>query len=180
MQRGKAAGATIVLNVAPAKPMSAKTLACVDYLIVNEPEAEALAKNLNLPTDNLQSAAQTIAKKFNLMCIVTLGEKGSLAYNATMPEPLHVPALSIKVKDTVGAGDAFAGAFAAALAKDLPAELALRHAAVAGSLACRKFGAQTALPTEAEIAAALPKLKVLSPVKSAARALSRPLSKLTR
>ena len=159
MQRGKAAGAQVVLNVAPAKPQSAKTLACVDYLIVNEPEAEALAKHLDITAPSAQAAARKIADKFKLTCIVTLGENGSTAFRAGVAEPLHTPALAIKVKDTVGAGDAFAGAFAAALAKDAPLEIALRHAAVAGSLACRKFGAQSALPTEAEILAALPKLK---------------------
>lgn len=159
MQRGKAAGAQVILNVAPAKPQSPKTLACVDYLIVNEPEAEALAKHLSLSAKNAATAGRRIADKFKLACIVTLGEKGSLAFTPGAKEPLHTPALAIKVKDTVGAGDAFAGAFAAALAKDLPMAEALRHAAVAGSLACRKFGAQAALPKASEIRAALPKLK---------------------
>ena len=93
------------------------------------------------------------------MCIVTLGEKGSVAYTAGGTKPLRVPALPIKAKDTVGAGDAFAGAFAASLAKGTAPELALQYAAVAGSLACTKIGAQTALPTEAEIKRALPKLR---------------------
>lgn len=159
MQRGKKLGAQIILNVAPAKPINATTMACVDYLIVNEPEAEALARNLGIIAADLRGAAQKIAKKFNLMCIVTLGERGSIAYSPAASKPLHTPALAIKAKDTVGAGDAFAGAFAAALAKDLPVVLALRHAAVAGSLACTKIGAQSALPTAAAIARALPKLK---------------------
>lgn len=173
MQRGKSLGAQIILNVAPAKPISAKTIACVDYLIVNEPEAQALAKHLGIDATSLDSAAQTIAKKFDLMCIVTLGERGSIAYSPAMAQPLHTPALAIKAKDTVGAGDAFAGAFAAALARDLPPEVALRHAAVAGSLACTKIGAQSALPTEAEITRALPKLKGEAPVKPAARELAK-------
>jgi len=171
MQRGKKAGAQIILNIAPAKPIDAKTLACVDYLIVNEPEAEALAQHLEIDASDLAQAAQTIAKRFSLMCIVTLGEKGSLAFSSEMENPIHTPALAIKVKDTVGAGDAFAGAFAAALAKELSPEIALRHAAVAGSLACRNFGAQTALPTEEEIIAALPKLKTISPLRPAANAV---------
>ncbi len=164
MQRAKAAGAQIIMNVAPAKPQKAKTLACVNYLIVNEAEAEALAKHMGLKAPNGQAAARAMAQKFDFMCIVTLGEKGSAAFRPDGTE-MRTPALAIKVKDTVGAGDAFAGAFAAALANDLPTEIALRHAAVAGSLACRKYGAQTSLPIAGEIAAALPKLKNAAPEK---------------
>lgn len=168
MIRGKARGAQIILNVAPAKPVAPKTLACVDYLIVNEPEAQALARHLGLSAHDLNGAARSIAGKFDLMCIVTLGERGSVAFSPSMKEPCYTPALAIKVRDTVGAGDAFAGAFAAALAEGLPPETALRHAAVAGSLACRKIGAQEALPSKRDIMAALPKLKIGVPLKRAA------------
>ena len=161
IKRGKERGAQVILNVAPAKSMSKKTLNNVDYLIVNEPEAEALAKHLGLDAQNMKTAAQTIANTFKLMCIVTLGEKGSLAYTPSSKEPIHTPALPIKPKDTVGAGDAFAGAFAAALASGIEPKIALQHAAVAGSLACTRMGAQAALPSGAEIKRALPKLKRL-------------------
>ena len=158
MERGKKSGATVILNLAPARPISKKALANIDYLIVNEPEAEALATHLGIKATNAAEVPKLIANAFNLMCIVTLGERGSLAYAKDMVNPLHVPALAVKAKDTVGAGDAYAGAFAAALANDLPIETALRHAAVAGSLACTKMGAQSALPTKAQIDRAVPKL----------------------
>lgn len=181
MERGKAAGATVVLNVAPAKPQSTKVMRCVDYLIVNEPEAESLAHQLGIVARDALDAAQRLAQKFKLTAIVTLGEKGSAAYLPNAIEPIRTPALAIKVKDTVGAGDAFAGAFAAALAKQEPLTVALRHAAVAGSLACRKFGAQAALPTEAEILAALPKLQGQSQLQAAAESIaSRPARRIAK
>jgi ribokinase len=159
MLRAKARGAIIILNVAPAKPIAPKSLACVDYLVLNEPEAQVIAKSLGMPAEDLKSFARAMANKFKLMCIVTLGERGSIATSPDEDELIHTPALAIRVRDTVGAGDAFAGAFAAAIVKGLSADEALRYAAVAGSLACRKFGAQSALPTEKEIVRALPRLK---------------------
>jgi ribokinase len=57
--------------------------------------------------------------------------------------------------DTVGAGDAFCGAFASALDAGEPFSTALQWGSVAGSLACLKTGAQTALPSREEIAAHL-------------------------
>ena len=65
MRRGKKNGAQVILNIAPAKPVSRLALKAVDYLIVNEPEAEALALHLGLDARNLEEAACTIANEFN-------------------------------------------------------------------------------------------------------------------
>ena len=63
--------------------------------------------------------------------------------------------LAIEPVDTVGAGDTFCGYLAASLEQGLALEEALRRAAVAGSLACLKPGAQPAIPFAAEIDEAL-------------------------
>jgi len=65
---------------------------------------------------------------------------------------IHVPAMPIKPVDTVGAGDTFCGYFAASLDEGLDFEASLRRAAVAGSLACLKQGAQPSIPSNAEVA----------------------------
>jgi ribokinase len=158
MARAKKKGATIVFNVAPAAKIQPKVLRLVDYLILNRPEAEVVAENLGLSAKDLSSFAQAMAKKFDLNCIVTLGERGLIASMRGKDGILRIPSLPVKVVDTVGAGDAFVGAFVAALAKDVSFEVALRHGAVAGSLACTRVGAQTALPTAKEIAKNLSKL----------------------
>lgn len=147
----------MIYNIAPAAKIPAKVLAQVDYLILNRPEAEVVASNLGLSAKNLPLFAKTMAGKFDLACIITLGENGLIASRGE-ETPLKIPALSIKVIDSVGAGDAFVGAFAVALAEGLPFETALRHGAVGGSLACTRVGAQTALPTKREILKNLPKL----------------------
>ena len=89
--------------------------------------------------------------------VVTLGANGTLAvHNNTL---LTVPALTISTVDTVGAGDAFTGAFTAALDLGETFPVALRWGNVAGGLACLETGAQSSLPTAAQISehlAALP------------------------
>ena len=81
--------------------------------------------------------------------VVTLGASGTLAvHNNTV---LTVPALAISPADTVGAGDAFTGAFAAALDRGETFQVALRWGNVAGGLACIEPGAQSSMPTAAKI-----------------------------
>lgn len=152
MKRAKSKGAKIVLNIAPANPVSAEALQCVDYLVVNEAEAEATAKNLGIVYKNAEQIASVFAQKFNLVAIVTLGDKGAVAVSpANVKEALFVPTLKIKAVDSVGAGDAFCGALAAAIDKNMSLADALKRASVAGALACTKIGAQSALPTGSEI-----------------------------
>ena len=74
---------------------------------------------------------------------------------ASPDEELAVPAMAITPVDTVGAGDTFCGYLGAGLSAGLSLEQALRRAAVAGSLACLKPGAQAAIPQAAEVDEAL-------------------------
>ncbi|MDP3897114.1 MAG: PfkB family carbohydrate kinase, partial [Mesorhizobium sp.] len=85
--------------------------------------------------------------------IVTLGSDG--VHAASPFGFLIVTALDIEPVDTVGAGDTFCGYLAASLEKGMSLAEALHRAAVAGSLACLKPGAQPAIPTAAEVAAKL-------------------------
>jgi len=158
MGRASKAGATVVLNVAPASNIPAKTLSYVDYLIVNRAEAETLAEHLGMAADDLGTFAEAMTRKFDLTIFITLGENGVLAAWRDGDHPVTVPSLKIKAVDTIGAGDAFVGAFVAALAEGADDELALRHGVVAGSLACTRIGAQSALPTAKEITKHLGKL----------------------
>jgi ribokinase len=93
------------------------------------------------------------AGKTGRTIVVTLGGDGVMA--ATPSDFLTVPAMKITPVDTVGAGDTFCGYFGAGLAVGLTLEQALRRAAVAGSLACLKPGAQPSIPRAEEVDAAL-------------------------
>jgi ribokinase len=81
--------------------------------------------------------------------IVTLGADGVIA--ARDSKLYRTMGLAIEPVDTVGAGDTFCGYLAAGLDQGIAFEKALRRAAVAGSLACLKPGAQPSIPTVDEV-----------------------------
>ncbi|MBV8311581.1 MAG: bifunctional hydroxymethylpyrimidine kinase/phosphomethylpyrimidine kinase, partial [Planctomycetaceae bacterium] len=81
--------------------------------------------------------------------VITLGAAGCLV--AQDQEIQHVPAPRVEVVDTVGAGDAFNGALAVALAEDRPLADAASWAARAAALAVTRPGAQSALPFREQI-----------------------------
>lgn len=148
--RAKKNGATTVLNFAPATAkLSDNLLNNLDYIIVNEHEAELLGKQLGLDTDDKHAFSALLKTKFDLTCIVTLGPEGCIVCEEG--NSIQVPSLKIKAIDTVGAGDAHAGYFCAALDQGESFETALTWACVAGSLACTSLGAQSAVPEKSDV-----------------------------
>lgn len=149
VERAKRRGARVVLNCAPAAAVPRAAMAVLDWLVVNESEAELLARGLPLTAVDARSAGRAIAKTVGTTVIVTLGGEGAVAFAGT--DGWTVGALPIKPVDTTAAGDAFVGAFAAAIdgGADLPT--ALHRASTAGGLACTVAGAQPSLPTKAAI-----------------------------
>ncbi len=145
--RARARGARVVLNPAPAAALSTAWFDAIDVLIVNETEAAAIAGPLGLPGTPREFAA-ALSARHDLMVVATLGGDGAFA--AAAGTGYGVPALAVAACDTVGAGDAFAGAFAAALERGDGVESALAQATAAGSIACTRAGAQAALPAAAE------------------------------
>jgi ribokinase len=152
------AGAKVILNLAPAGAISRSYLDLIDILVMNEHEAAFLGRVLRLPDfDNPDQVAQDINRDFGLSCVVTLGAAGALGWHNGRVH--RVSALPIDVLDTTAAGDAFVGAFAAALSARAPFDTALAHGVAAGSLACTRPGAQPSLPQADEIAAAALRLR---------------------
>jgi ribokinase len=153
IRRAHAKGARIVLNAAPARPVSLDLLRWIDVLIVNEEEAAALAAPLGWPAAPSEFVAAADAAGTHII-VVTLGDKGALCRLGG--ETLHVAAPAVDVVDTTGAGDAFVGALVAALDQRSDSSNAPRRAVAAGSLACTVRGAQPALPDRTAIEALLP------------------------
>jgi ribokinase len=81
--------------------------------------------------------------------VIKLGAAGTVMVGAGMRE--HLPVAPVKVVDTTGAGDAFAGALAVALLERRPQREAVRFAVAASALAVTRYGAQPSYPTRAEI-----------------------------
>ena len=149
-------GARTILNVAPAVPVPEEILALLDVVVVNSQEAAGVAAALGGRDCDPMTAARRIVAAGAGAVIVTLGAAGALARTAT--EAWRVGAASVDVVDAVGAGDSFVGTLSAALDGGTGLAAALHRAAVAGSLACRKLGAQSSLPDAAEIDRWLPRL----------------------
>ncbi len=141
-----AQGVTVVLNAAPAQALPAELLADVDILIVNEGELAALAG----PTGDLDAQLARIAVP---TVVVTLGGRGCLARSGQ--QRLSQPAFAVTPVDTTGAGDTFCGTLVAALSQGMSLSQALRRASAAAALACTKMGAQSSIPTAAEVTAFL-------------------------
>lgn len=154
IRRAKDRGARILLNVAPAAALPADIPGLVDWLVVNETEAQQIAGQQGIPGSDARVAAAAIAARFGTDVIVTLGSAGAEAH-LKQGRPLSVPALQIRPVDTVGAGDSFVGGLAAALDRGKDLAEAMRYASVGGALACLKSGAQPSLPHLAEIEARL-------------------------
>lgn len=159
MRRAKAKGVKCILNVAPARNLTAETAELADVLIVNEIEAVAVYESVfGHSPDDAETAVKALAQKTGGTCVLTLGKKGALA--AFGGRLLKASALDVIPVDTTGAGDAFVGAFAACAERGLSVADALKNACAAAGLACLKVGAQEALPSLAEIENAAERIRI--------------------
>ena len=159
VRRAKDNGATTMLNFAPANQnLTSSFMRDLDYIILNEYEADAVGQQFQIPSQNKIDFAKTLSQTFNVHSIITLGPDG--AVYAGTDGVMVLPALPIQPVDTIGAGDALVGFFASAIERKIPIKEALRHGIVAGSLACTKYGAQTGLPTQDEVLKRVPEIHV--------------------
>lgn len=139
---GRASGARVVLNAAPAMPLSREVLAAVDVLIVNASEACTVSGR-----GDVASAAAALREMGPSEVVVTLGPEGSLV---TVDAPVDVPAFDVQPVDTSGAGDCFAAAFTWARSGGSDAAAAARFASAAAAISVTRPGAQS-MPTAAEV-----------------------------
>ncbi|MBW8301638.1 MAG: ribokinase [Hydrogenophaga sp.] len=145
----KARGVTTILNIAPLTADAARLGRMADIVIANETEFERLAGRDELNAAEREQTLMRIHKETGQTLIVTLGADGVIA--ARDSNLYRTMGLAIEPVDTVGAGDTFCGYLAASLDQGIAFEQALRRAAVAGSLACLKPGAQPSIPTAGEV-----------------------------
>lgn len=147
------AGAMVIANLAPYQTLPQSFFDDVDLLILNETEANLLSADLDLPPvqpADKSAEALRLSARLQTQIIITLGSNGLVA---TEPDQsvVKIPGLSINPIDTVGAGDTFAGFLVAMLARGSSLQNACKIANAAAALACTKAGAQTAIPTLAEL-----------------------------
>ncbi|HIY19106.1 MAG TPA: ribokinase [Candidatus Blautia avistercoris] len=129
-------GVKVVLNPAPAAPVSKEILDKVSYLTPNEHEAAILFGEKTL---------EEMLRLYPGKLLITQGSRGA-SICLENGQIVQVPARKAEVVDTTGAGDTLNGAFTMQIANKVPVEEALRFANVAASLSTEKFGAQGGMP----------------------------------
>jgi len=123
----KQAGGRVLINAAPARPLSPELQGLVDIIVVNAIEAEMLAGVAVVETlDGALAAARTLATVFPQV-VVTAGGAG-VAFANQAGEELLIEAVKVEVESTHGAGDEFIGVLAAEIASGKPMDAALRRA----------------------------------------------------
>jgi ribokinase len=137
------AGARTLLNLSPVVEVSPRTLAALDVLVVNEHEAAWLLGSGVEPAKVLDLGPRS--------AVVTLGARGALVITEDGTVEIHSP--KVEAVDTTGAGDAFTGALAAALATGVTLETAARRAVRVAAISVTRRGAQPSYPSAAELAA---------------------------
>ena len=154
LQVAKAAGVTTILNPAPAASLPEGMLAFCDYVTPNESEAEALT---GLPVTSVaeaEAAARRLRELGAGAAIITLGDKGALFHDGT--RTVHIPPFKAgPVVETTGAGDAFNGGFAAALAEGQDPVQACRFGSATAGISVTRPGTAPSMPARAETLALL-------------------------
>ncbi|MBA3324707.1 MAG: ribokinase [Rhodobacteraceae bacterium] len=148
------AGVTTILNPAPAQPLGDDLLMLCDYVTPNETEAEALTGIAVHGVEEARAAAEVFLARGVRAAVITLGERGAL-YHAQGRSEL-VPAIGAgAVIETTGAGDAFNGGLATALARGLDPVEAVRFGCAVAGISVTRPGTAPSMPTLAEVEALL-------------------------
>jgi ribokinase len=153
--RARAAGATTMLNPAPAREFGKGLLDLVDVLVLNETELGLLAKaELGEGDDTARfvEAARLLQIRREQIVCVTLGKRGVAAL--VDGETIIVSGRRVTAVDTTGAGDCFVGVLAVQLARGAAIRDALGYANTAASICVQRMGAAPSMPTAAEVEAA--------------------------
>jgi len=137
VEYARSRGARVILNAAPVDPTVINILSHVDVLIVNEIEAEQLLGLSNLSPEHISATRSVFAGDL----VITRGGDGVTVASHT-GVITNIPPHRVNAIDTVGAGDAFVGGLAVALAMELDICTAARHGNAAGALTATVSGAR--------------------------------------
>lgn len=147
-EAAEAAGGRVILNPAPAQALTSRLLESVDVLVPNETELALLSGAPVATTfDEIVDQARLLPAS---RTVVTLGAQGALLVDEA--DVHHQPAPQVRAVDTTAAGDSFCGALADVLAEGGSLHDAVAWGVMVGAATTLRRGAQTSLPTAAEVA----------------------------
>jgi len=147
-------GVPTILNPAPGRALPGSIFAQCDYITPNETEAEIVTGRRVSSLADAEAAADVLLARGVRNVVVTLGAQGALVKNATLCQ--HVPAFQAgEVVDTTGAGDAFSGGFAVALAEGRNLVEAVRFGCAVAGISVTRPGTAPSMPRRQEVDALL-------------------------
>jgi len=144
-----AKGIRVILNPAPAFPLSDELLNNISIITPNENEAEMLTGIIVTDIDSAKEAAIYLHKKGVESVIITLGAKGALVFDKNLFT--HVPSIIVDATDSTAAGDIFNGALVVALMEEKTITEATTFACKAAALSVTRLGAQASAPYREEV-----------------------------
>ncbi len=141
---GRRMGAKVILDPAPARPLSDALLTLCDYITPNETELHTLT---DLPVDTDEQAIAACAQLIRRGAGAVLHKRGARgAMLVTEKGARFFPGYKVDPVDTTAAGDTFNAGFAVGLSMGLPVDDAIRLANGAAALSTTQMGAQAAMP----------------------------------
>ena len=155
MQHGleiaKKNGVPTILNPAPAATLPDEVYELTDYFTPNETEAAMLSGIPVDSVDDAQKAAKIFLDRGVKTAVITLGEHGVFVLNSKISQHIHAFDMGDKVIETTGAGDAFNGGFAHALAEGMSLIEAIRFGSATAAISVTRLGTAPSMPFNNEI-----------------------------
>ncbi len=154
-EMAKKYGKPFILNPAPFIDVPKELFDGIDYVTPNETETEQFT---GIKVDTIEDCRKAAEKFFEMgvkNVIITLGVRG--AYFADGKREITVPSVKVKAVETTGAGDAFNGGLATAIAEGMPIETALKFATCTSAISVTRLGSSPSMPYRHEILALLEK-----------------------
>ncbi|MBF0751936.1 MULTISPECIES: ribokinase [unclassified Pasteurella] len=138
----------VVLNPAPAQPLSDHLLGLIDIITPNETEAEILTGVRVTDEQSAVKSAEVFHQKGISCVMITLGEKG--VFISREGEHRIIKGFSVQAVDTTAAGDTFNGGFITALLEGQSLDEAIRFGQAAAAISVTRKGAQPSIPSRQE------------------------------
>jgi len=150
-RRGRLCGMSVILDSAPAMPLSSSLLSNIDVLTPNESEALILLgdRGDHIPLDQAPAVCTRLLGLGPSCIMLKMGERG--VWLAERRQSRHFPAPRVEALDTTAAGDTFNGALVTALAEGKRLENAVGFANCAAALSVTRLGAQSSVPSRQEV-----------------------------
>jgi len=146
------AGKKVILNPAPAQPLSSSLLHNLYIITPNETEAEMISGVKITDDASAAEAARAIAAMGVQYVVITLGAKGALIYAKENGDSVElIPSPKVDAVDTTAAGDVFNGGLTIALSDGRSLTEAVRFACKAAAISVTREGAQSSVPYRNEV-----------------------------